>query len=357
MELDPLSSREPAQSQKAPTPIGSLGTGKLPCQQRQFSYRAEEGLPRTFDTVKSLIIGYGSIGMRHARVLEEMGHDVAVLSRRADVYRRQFGTLAGALSEFDPEYVVVANETSMHVATLLELHEQGFGGPTLVEKPLMATKSESGPANGAAVFVGYNLRFHPLLQLLRTMLESESFISLEIRAGQYLPNWRPGTDYRRGYSADRSRGGGVLRDLSHELDYVSWIAGPWIRLTALGGSYSGLDIDSDDTFALLMTTERSPIVTVSLNYLDRTTRREVLVNVEGGSYHLDLVRNRLTAQTESGDFDEERTVGRDDTYIAQHEAVLSGKTDTVCSLAEGFEVMDTIAAAERAARTDTWVER
>jgi predicted dehydrogenase len=304
--------------------------------------------------VKVLVIGYGSIGRRHARLLTELGCEVAVVSRRASECAHHYFDLQDALSDWKPAYVVVANPTSEHHRTLALLGSQGFQGRVLVEKPLF-DRPLSLPQHAFSMqVVGYNLRCHPLLLRLRRFLaEQVRLVAASLYVGQYLPHWRPGSDYRESYSARRQEGGGALRDLSHELDCVLWLFGPWRRLTAIGGKFSTLEIDSDDAYSLLMETERCPVVSVQLNYLDRTPRREILVHTAEHTVRVDLVGGIYEVDGVKSETD----VGRNATYRAEHEAMLAGDSAGLCSIAEAMETLMTIEAAERAAATHTWVER
>ena len=119
------------------------------------------------------------------------------------------------------------------------------------------------------VFVAYNFRFHPVLNYLRKELKDQQVISTNIYCGQYLPGWRPNTDYRKCYSSSKKEGGGVLRDLSHEIDYAIWLFGEYEKLTAIGGKYSSLEIDSEDCISILLKMEKCNIVNITLNYLDK----------------------------------------------------------------------------------------
>ena len=85
--------------------------------------------------MKTLVVGYGSIGSRHARLLTSLGCEVAVVSSRDIDHPVRYRTLADALS-WKPDYVVIANRTSQHYQTLKELAASGFTGTVLVEKPL-----------------------------------------------------------------------------------------------------------------------------------------------------------------------------------------------------------------------------
>jgi len=305
-----------------------------------------------FAQTRALVAGYGSIGRRHGDVLESLGCETAVLSRRAEAIgeRTAFATLAEALESHRPDYVVVADETSRHHATLSALAEAGFGGRVLVEKPLFAAPAAL-PDNGfAALGVGYNLRFHPAVQALRAALGNRPALTVEASVGQYLPDWRPGTDYRHAYSADAVRGGGVLRDLSHELDLLVWLFGAPEAMVAMGGRVSALEIDSDDAWSALLRQPGSAMTTLHLDYLHRPGRRVMSVTTADCSLDLDLIAGTLTVNGRTEAFSNERNAS----LCAMHSAMLNDGRD-VCDAPAADAVMRAIAAIEASAATERWV--
>jgi len=305
----------------------------------------------------AMVVGFGSIGARHARILAGLGLRTVVVSKRAVEFPIRYALLETALQNEAPDYIVIANNTDEHHLVLDQLFSLNFSGKILIEKPLFDRVRHIEIAENASVFVAYNLRFHAVLQRLRQLLAGEQIFAAQIYAGQYLPDWRPGTDYRTSYSADRARGGGVLRDLSHEIDYVLWLFGGWVRVAALGGHISALEINSDDTFALLMETPACPVVTVQINYMDRPGRRTIVVNTARLTIEADLVRGTISCNGKM----ETITSERDDSYTAMHRTALAaaahGDQGMLCSFAEGNETMRLIEAAEVAVKTSQWVVR
>lgn len=302
--------------------------------------------------MKSLVVGYGSIGARHARLLTELGCETSVVSRRGCIEYPSFDSISSAVERFEPDYAVLARETRLHHEDLAELAKHGFKGTVLVEKPLFHLPLQM-PANSFRnVFVAYNLRFHPLMQKMYGILLSERILSAQIYAGQYLPGWRPDRDYRRTYSSARNDGG-VLRDLSHELDYIQWLFGRWQKVAAVGDHYSDLEIDSDDCFSLLVVTEKCPAVSLQLNYLDRSGRRTMIINTDTATILLNLVNGTLTINNDT----ENCKTERDTTYINQHRAILEGDFSFLCTADEGMQVMQLIQAAEMAAQNSVWISQ
>lgn len=300
---------------------------------------------------RALVIGYGSIGKRHAGILREMGFSISILSKQKDLPEKTFFNLKKALNSFTPDYVIIANKTFEHYSTLSSLVKLGFEGSVLVEKPLFHEIHSPHQNKFKNTWVGYNLRFHPLLQKLKKAIAGEPAISVHAVAGQYLPQWRPEKDYRLSYSTNRQEGGGVLRDLSHELDYITWLFGPWERLTALGGHFSPLEINSDDIFSMMMSGKNCPIANIQINYLERVPRRELLVNTAQKSIKLDLIEDSIQINGET----ERAKLERNDTYRFQHEAVINQSSDSLCSIEEGLIQVNLIHHAEQAAKEERWV--
>ncbi len=300
----------------------------------------------------ALVVGHGSIGQRHARLLAELGLDVAVVSRRPLALARLHGDLRAAVAAEQPGYVVIATETAHHLDALVQLAELDYRGRVLVDKPLLAAPAELPAHRFASLHVGYNLRFHPLVRRIEELLRTAAPLTAAFHVGQHLPTWRPGRDYRTTASAARGSGG-VLRDLSHELDYLTWMLGAWSRVTAIAGRFGQLEIESEDACALLIETERCPLVSVHMDYLDRIGVRRIVVNTSEWTLHADLIAGTLHI----GEQRETFAVGRDDTYRAMHQAVLAGGDPALCDAAAGAAVVELIAAAERAAAAGSWVRR
>ncbi|WP_435627917.1 Gfo/Idh/MocA family protein [Candidatus Ferrigenium straubiae] len=301
--------------------------------------------------MRVLVVGFGSIGQRHARLLKELGCEVAVVSSREIEHPVVFCDIGTALEEWKPEYVVLANKTHEHHSVLSTLAQYDFEGRVLVEKPLFDQVYEVPPNRFACLAVAYNLRFHPLINRLRDFLVDQRPLSAFAYVGQYLPQWRPSTDYRCSYSAKRSEGGGVLRDLSHELDYMRWLFGDWVRLTAIGGHFSHLEIDSDDFYTLLLEMNACPLVSIHVNYLDRVARREVLVHTDQHSLKIDFVKGTIDIDGNT----ELVNVERDVTYLDEHKAMLAGDFAKLCNYKDGLAVMKMIDSAEIAAKKEIWV--
>ncbi|MBW8284239.1 MAG: Gfo/Idh/MocA family oxidoreductase [Rhizobium sp.] len=292
--------------------------------------------------MRILIIGNGSIGNRHARLLASVGHEIAVLSARPVEDHRGFTSLKEALTDFLPDFVIVASVTSRHGADLNALSELGYSKPVLVEKPLLETIPKGGVKKPhLPVQVAYNLRFHPVVIALRKALEGRTILAAHIIAGQHLSQWRPGRDMLSTYSASKAAGGGVVRDLSHELDLAQYVLGPLSLITSHSARVGNVTVDSEDIAAAILSSTSCPLITIHLNYLDRQPRRHWLVITETGTIEADLIKSTLTIDGKV----ETVPLAPDQTYKRMHQAVLAGEPGP-CSWEEGIAA---VALADRIA--------
>ena len=304
------------------------------------------------NSVNVAVVGAGSIGSRHQRILKQLGHKVSVVS--ANSPDADFRSMSDALERESFDYVVIASQTSQHVIDLSALINNRFNGRVLIEKPLFEKLHTLEENNFSFAAVGYNLRFHPAIVWLKdTLPKLGKLTSANFYVGQYLPTWRPDSDYRKSSSARDISGGGVLRDLSHELDLVQYLFGDWQQLTAVGGKFSDLEIATDDTFSILMTSTKCNAISVQLNYVDRIKQRYITINGNNGTVSIDLISN--TAKF--SDLDVKFSVNADDTYVAQHLAVISNDSQNTCSLSEALKVVETIQAIEKSAEKLKWISQ
>ncbi|OZI68284.1 Gfo/Idh/MocA family protein [Bordetella genomosp. 1] len=268
--------------------------------------------------MKVLLIGSGSIGRRHVASLKLLVPDLEwVLLRHdgredtfsADLGARVHPTLSAALAE-RPDLAVVATPSSLHIDVLPPLLAAGIA--LYIEKPVVTDavqleqlKRALAAAPGAGpTLVGCNLRFLPALTRMQALLTSGALgrlVRADFQAGQWLPDWRPATDYRQGYSASRELGGGVMLDLIHEIDAARWMLGDIDGIKALAGHVSTLEIMTEDVAVMLLRARSGALASVSVDYVSRKPIRRYHVVGELGSVTCDLIGKRLVLDLPGGD--------------------------------------------------------
>lgn len=320
-----------------------------------------------------LIVGHGNIGKRHLRIARESlpDADIRVLRHQPCDATPEFADgCFDNLEEvcaFAPQLAVIANPAPFHLDTALAL--ANAGSHLLIEKPLFSTASGVRPLlhrvreQKLILQVGYNLRFLPSLRQFREQLQAGMIgrvLSIRCEVGQYLPSWRPDGDYRMGVSARQELGGGVLLELSHELDYLRWLFGEVAWVAAWLGRQSALEVDVEDTAHMTLgfmpdTSQQAPVASLNLDFIRHDTTRQCTVIGELGS----LRWNGLTGEVEarpagSGAWQSvsHHAHQRDDSYQAQWEhflnCVQTGRTPEVTG-ADGLAVLDIIEAARQSA--------
>lgn len=244
------------------------------------------------------VVGCGSIGQRHLANLASIEEGLRLLAVDPQPERRES---AASLADADPlvgieealsrrpDAIVVATPTHLHVEAI----EKGLaaGCHLFVEKPLAARSEgvrallEEADRKNLLVMVGYNLRFHPGVQALCSLVRSGEIgqvIWVRAEYGWYLPNWRPARDYRQTYSARRDQGGGVLLDVSHEIDLLRYLLGEATQVQCVTGNTGTLGIDVEEVAAVTCGFAGGVLGEAHLDFLQRAYCRTCkVVGTEG----------------------------------------------------------------------------
>lgn len=325
-----------------------------------------------------LVVGLGSIGRRHLRLLRARlpAADIMVL-RHSDCEGPMEGAnacttdLATAL-RFAPDLSIIATPAPWHIEPALAL--AGVGSAILLEKPMAvdaadAARLVASTRDTGLVQIGYNLRFLDSLATFRTAIldgRIGAVGSVRAEVGQYLPDWRPDQDWRQSASARAELGGGALLELSHELDYLRWIFGPvaWVR--AWLGQQGGFGLAVEDTAHLLLgfakpcpdtADHRPPVASVTLDFIRRdTTRHCVAIGTQGTlSWNAITSEVRLVLPGQADQILFSDRPERDATYRAQLDAMIASiETGTPIAIpaTDGLDTMLLIDALRRSHRQD-----
>lgn len=258
--------------------------------------------------ITALFIGLGSIGTRHlqnlAALCAKRGIALQADALRSDVSRplrpgvaellhAQY-TDAAALGGYDVAFIT--NPTSLHADALQSVY--GKAGALFVEKPILdATQTDADLAAllppGQKAYVAAPMRWCGTMLALKEALPQYRPYSARVLCSSYLPDWRPGVDYRTVYSAHKALGGGVTIDLIHEWDYLVDLFGTPDKLYNLRGTYSDLEIDSDD-LSVYIARYPTMLAEVHLDYFGRRYRREIELFCRDGSLLADFGAGTLT---------------------------------------------------------------
>jgi len=292
-----------------------------------------------------LIIGYGSIGKRHEEVLIEINHQVSItiVTNQTLENKQTFMSLNKVSNLNNYDYFIISNNTSNHFDTLKYLEDNVNGKIIFCEKPLF-DKQKKLSINKNTVYIGYVLRFHPLFQKVKEYLQNKKTIYVQVNCGSYLPNWRPSSDYTKCYSAKKDLGGGVLLDLSHELDYIQWLFGALIEIKSYQMHISSLKINSDDLVSLIAKTCNNTIVNLSLDYFSKIAKRTILVHTNDETIDIDVMNNSMVII----DSDNKKiecsldSLERNEIFKKMHKSILNNDTINTASFEDGLSVMKTI---------------
>ena len=130
-------------------------------------------------------------------------------------------------------------------------------------------------------------------------------MSVRTEVGQHLPNWRVGSDYRKTVSAQKILGGGVLLELSHEIDYLLWLFGPVEWVKAHISKQSDLDIDVEDSALIIFGFDKDKddyqvTASLTMDFIRHDTTRSCTVIGEDGSLKWDGINGSVNFFKKNG---------------------------------------------------------
>ena len=250
-----------------------------------------------------LVVGLGSIGRRHVEIIKNLFPEINIVvlrHKRCDKNDTDKLGLYKCVTSIDkaiatnPQACIIANPATMHIEVAEKLANNGIN--LLIEKPISNSSKgiraliDTCNKNNVVLMTAYNLRFLPSLIEFKKQLQAKkigNIYSIRSEIGQYLPSWRPDSDYRNGVSANKYLGGGALLELSHEIDYLRWIFGSVNWVKAHISKQSGLDIDVEDSANIILGFKSIGVgeLTASLNmdFIRHDTTRKCFVIGEKGT--------------------------------------------------------------------------
>lgn len=256
---------------------------------------------------KILVIGQGSIGKRHIQNLQKLSQEVLVFS-----YRKKLGKTIDSFENVEYiedlekgieacEGVIVCNRNDQHIEVALKVAKKKKH--LLVEKPLtinlkgVKELEEVIKKNNLVFKSGFMMRYHPNLIFIKNFLDQNNLGEIFYASacvGQFLPDWRPGTNYKNNYAAYYKWGGGVTLDLIHEIDLINWFFGESNLVSGFLNKSQNLDIETEAISNITLKTKSNIICNLELDYLSPILRRKMEIVGQKGILNWDFTKGEVT---------------------------------------------------------------
>jgi predicted dehydrogenase len=254
-----------------------------------------------------LIIGLGSISAKHIIALRSLYENVKIYALRSGSGNDVEGiTNIYNLDDLNikPMFVIISNPTHLHLESIRSVIKLNV--PIFIEKPPAHVLNgvneiiEEIKKNNITTYVACNMRFHPCIKFLKNYFENNTcrINEVNIYCGSYLPDWRPGRDYKEIYSANKDMGGGVHLDLFHEMDYACWLFGFPASYNGFISNKSSLGIDAAD-YANYLLQYAGFNTSIVLNYYRKTPKRLMEILFDTETWVIDLLNNAIISETGS----------------------------------------------------------
>ncbi len=305
-----------------------------------------------------LIVGLGSIGLRHLNCLLEIGeYNIGALRSNSGNLTQDltvlekikiFTDINDAIG-WNPTHVIISNPTSLHLHYFKIFSKLNL--KVLVEKPFFGDIDFNSLNNNLLEIiknthgmVGFNLRFHGLFKEIKKIVLSSVYgkpLSACLMVGYYLPFWHPYEDYRKSYVANKNLGGGAIRTLSHEIDLSQYFFGNFKRIFAKLSKVSELEIDVDDTADILLEAELCTRISIHIDLLSPQIKRKGYIYFEKGYLEYDFIKTQI--EYTSYEMKQSQVIyNQKEDYNLQYKSqlmdFLRDCNDTGCTFSEGLEV-------------------
>jgi len=226
-----------------------------------------------------LFVGLGGAGQRHLRLFRKNLNKVKLIAYRStnktpllnpdfsvnnkcsieDIYQVQIYHNINDALDLKPDLVVISTPSSMHIKYAQLCVSRGIN--VFVEKPV--SNSSKGLQelkclardNNVAIQVGFQRRFHPHLSKINNIVKSGELgkvLNVNFTVASYIPRWHPYENFLDLYACRKELGGGVLLTEIHEIDLAVWYFGIPKYIACVGGTYSNVGIDVEDTVHLTL---------------------------------------------------------------------------------------------------------
>lgn len=288
------------------------------------------------------VYGYGSIGKRHIYIMKQIFENINIYVIRhtskeiknndnnydrnckENYIKKFFYNYEDALNYLIPDIAFICNPAPFHIDLAISLAKKNIN--LFIEKPISINTKKVQELinicsdNKLVLQIGYMTRYSKSLNLLRDIILEKKYgdiLNFRCVHNSYLPSWRKSYDYSKDVTASEKLGGGVILELSHEIDYINWLFGDILYIFSRFEKSSQLKIDTEDNLDVIYKFKNNITGTLNINMASFYNKRECIVNCDKATLLWDGINFKLSIFTNENNelIDLEET--RDDLFTRQ----------------------------------------
>lgn len=255
-----------------------------------------------------LIFGYGNIAKKHSKILKGLIPNVKIKfyrnSKKTSKTNNLFLYEKNQITNYSPDLAIIANPSSLHLKTSKYFIKNNI--PVFIEKPVSDKYKKCldflklCKDNQSKVFVGYNLIFSEGFKIIKKNIDKNfgKIFLVKSEVGYNLKYWRKNINYKNSVSAIKNMGGGVLLELSHEMNYLQNLFGQIIKVDAFYNKLSDYNINVEDYADMRIFFKKSKnakklFANLSIDFLRNVKTRNLKIYGNRKTIIWDLVQGKI----------------------------------------------------------------
>ncbi len=248
-----------------------------------------------------LIIGKSQIALRHYSILKKINKNFILYFKDKNnkiwIYRKDKFLLEKKKLLVNEYYLVlICTPSNTHIRYLnLYYQKSKF---IFVEKPLSNSLSslenfkrkKIETSIKPKILIGYNLRFSKALLKFKKTINYKKYgklLYVACQVGRSLDQWRDNN--LKLAASNKKKGGGVILELSHELDYLNWIFGPIAVLSSKINNLKKFNLNVEENYFAIIKSNKNIIINLLVDMVRCDPKRFCEAIFDKATIRLDLI--------------------------------------------------------------------
>lgn len=269
-----------------------------------------------------LIVGLGSIGQRHLRILKKNYKKKVSLytldsTKNKRIIKDDFRSFKVKsltkyygikeiklkdIAKYKISSAFICNPPNLHLKTAIDL--ANYDCNLFIEKPISTENELKGiqkliklsRKKKLIVRVGYQLRFHPGIKIIKELIDKNIYgkiLNGYFHFGEFTGSVKKFEKFTDSIYINKHKGGGALLAFSHHLDLAYYFFGKLKTKFSILKNSKNFNINVEDTCKIVLSNKKKNYFLFNFNFLDNPQENFFILNFQKGSIKWNYTENYI----------------------------------------------------------------